>query len=374
MRQFKTLLTLLVLLMTAATGTAWAQSVTTHVVDDDANKYTAKLKDGVQDADLWTITPAEASTDGVYKGTEVTLTYSGRLKVKSVKATVAEKSDLLNGKFSVSATKQVQFAKGNLQATTTDLGETWTWGFAENQWDCIGDAAANNTINGIGTVSTNGTVDLFEWVGASSTWTGAAQYGISNSISGKTDGHGNVADEALKSDWGTTMGTGWRTLTSDEWLWIFGPIDSPNPGTNCRTSSTVGGTANGRFAKATVNGKAGVILFPDSYTHPDGVTAPANVNIANSAAHYDGNNYNATDWGKMEAAGAVFLVAGGIRDNRYESQVLGAGNNCIYWSSSPFTSSADEACGIRIQNAGMNPQFDYFRSGGFAVRLVKDAQ
>ena len=52
--------------------------------------YTVKLKDGVTDADKWTIAPAEATTDGVYEGTKVTLTYSGRLKVKGVTATSDE--------------------------------------------------------------------------------------------------------------------------------------------------------------------------------------------------------------------------------------------------------------------------------------------
>ena len=50
--------------------------------------YTVKLKDGVTDADKWTIAPAEAATDGVYEGTKVTLTYSGRLKVKGVKTKI----------------------------------------------------------------------------------------------------------------------------------------------------------------------------------------------------------------------------------------------------------------------------------------------
>lgn len=49
--------------------------------------YTVKMKEGVKDAANWTITPAEAVTDGVYEGTRVSLQYTGRLKVKSVTAT-----------------------------------------------------------------------------------------------------------------------------------------------------------------------------------------------------------------------------------------------------------------------------------------------
>ena len=74
MRKNKLLL-LLALLLTAATG-AWAQDT-----------YKVSLKDGVKDADKWTITPTEATTTGILENTEVTLTYTGRLKVKGVKAT-----------------------------------------------------------------------------------------------------------------------------------------------------------------------------------------------------------------------------------------------------------------------------------------------
>ena len=69
------LLLLLALLLTAATG-AWAQDT-----------YKVSLKDDVKDADKWTITPTEATTTGIPENTEVTLQYTGRLKVKDVKAT-----------------------------------------------------------------------------------------------------------------------------------------------------------------------------------------------------------------------------------------------------------------------------------------------
>ena len=73
----KKLLFLLVLLLTATTG-SWAQDPTT---------YKVTMKDGTTDASNWTISPSKATTDGVEEDTEVTLTYSGRLKVKTVTAT-----------------------------------------------------------------------------------------------------------------------------------------------------------------------------------------------------------------------------------------------------------------------------------------------
>ena len=170
---------------------------------------------------------------------------------------------LLTGKFSVSATKQVQFSQGNLQAYFASAGSSCTWQFATNQWDFIGGKhssnsepyTGNNYINGDGTVSHAGTVDLFGWVGEHSS---LSAYGINNNNS---DNFGNNATESLKSDWGTTMGSGWRTLTEDEWTWLLEPITSASPGTNCRST-----TSNIRYAKATVNNVKGVIILPDDWS------------------------------------------------------------------------------------------------------------
>ena len=95
----------------------------------------------------------------------------------------------ISGKFSVSATKQVYFSKGNLQATYN--GTDWTWAFAANQWDYIGNAEGNTKVTNTtpfvsGYSGTSTTVDLFGWVGASSEFTGAAQYGITSSFSSAT--------------------------------------------------------------------------------------------------------------------------------------------------------------------------------------------
>ena len=93
---------------------------------------------------------------------------------------------------SIAPGKQVVFAPGNLQATTADLGENWSWAFAEHQYDFIGDASANKTINGVKSVSANGTVDLFGWNGASSA---NNCLGINNSTTAAD--YGNVATEGL---------------------------------------------------------------------------------------------------------------------------------------------------------------------------------
>ena len=85
--------------------------------------------------------------------------------------TVPESKNRTSGLFQINARgTKVCFAPGNLQATYN--GSTWNWAFAENQWDYIGYYGANLYVEGNGTVSVNGTVDLFGWVGETSTWTG----------------------------------------------------------------------------------------------------------------------------------------------------------------------------------------------------------
>ena len=218
------------------------------------------------------------------------------------------------GVFSVSGDKQIFFSKGNLQATTTDNGYNWTFGFAKNQYDYIGNNAVNTKIDGDGTVSEKGTVDLFGWVGASSTWTGAAQYGISNStMYNSTDTYGNVSGEALKSDWGSLMGDGstWQTLSTGEWAYLLGTSKE-------RTEKNGLGTIS-----VEKNTYFGLIILPDGYKKPDGVSndfVPGETNT----------EYSEGDWNAMESAGAVFLPAAGFR---LGSSVSNAGSLSVLFGS-----------------------------------------
>ena len=264
----------------------------------------------------------------------------------------------IDGKFTINSNgNQVYFSQGNLQATCTaadgDGGtqETWTWAFAEHQYDYVGNAVANTAIDGNGSVSTAGTVDLFGWS------TAATYFGINNSTD-EGDYSGDFVDwgSLAITNGGNTANSGWRMLTSAEWTYLF----------DTRTASTVGGTDNGRYAKATVNGVSGVILFPDSYTHPDGVTAPASVNT--NTANFTANSYDATAWGKMETAGAVFLPAARYRSG---SSVLSS-SYTEYWSSSPLDASS--VYYVYISESDLAPQFTSARYYGRLVRLVRAAE
>ena len=323
----KRLLFLLALLMTAATG-AWAQ--------EPATTYSVKMKDGTVDAKNWTITSGEKSAKGdvadgltgLSEGDQVTIQYNGRLKVKGVKATsdaAQAETDLLSGVFSVSSTKKVYFSKGNLRYASSK------WSFFDNQYDFYTSYNAD-------------TWDKFGWS------TSATTYGMNTSTSNNTYSGDFV-------DWGATMGTGWFTLSKDEWTYLF----------NTRSASTVGGTENGRYAKAKVNDVVGVILFPDTYTHPDGVTAPTGVNVTGDTG-WNGNSYTAADWTKMETAGCVFLPAAGCR---YGSEMIGLGSYGYYGSATP--DGADYAYRVKFNSGSLEPANSINRCLGCSVRLVQEA-
>ena len=241
----------------------------------------------------------------------------------------------LPGKFTINAYgDQVQFAKGNLQATTTDLGANWTWAFAANAWDYVGVAAANNAITGNGTVSANGTVDIFCWS------TAASYYGIHNSTNSNTFLGAFV-------DWGNTMGEGWRTLTEAEWDYLS------------RTREN----ANYLRGSATVNGVHGYIFLPDDWVTPSGLSFAS---YGDQWLFWDTNTYTATQWAQMEAAGAVFLPAAGERDN---GEFVSVSESGYYWTATSYNDDYGAASGYVIAEHGANVTTGWYADGR-SVRLV----
>ncbi len=336
--------------------------------------------------DAATVDENTGAISGVAAGT-ATITATAK-DGSGVTATCTVYVGLLSGKFTINAIgDQIQFAQGNLQAKTDNLGvDDWTWTFATNQWDYIGNEPANNRVNGFGTVSANGTVDLFGWVGESNTtWSGdlgsqgnAAMHGIcydgdgTSNFATSTDNYG-VGEENLKSDWGTTIGTGWRTLTKAEWEWLLGPnppSPAPNPGTNCRTSSTVNGTDNARFTQATINTDGtevhGLILFPDGVTIAN--EEATNWGTINGWSNW-GTMCTTAQWAALAAKGCVFMPAAG---HRYLSAVSAVSVEGRYWSSTSSSgSTAISSHYIRFKsNGGDFSGGQGNRSNGVSVRLV----
>ncbi|MCQ2342397.1 MAG: hypothetical protein MJZ75_02740 [Paludibacteraceae bacterium] len=238
--------------------------------------------------------------------------------------------------FSVSATKSVEFAPGNLQYRAS----TKTWRFAEHQYDYIG--ADNANISN----SYSGWIDLFGWS------TNKTYFGVSTSMEDASF-YGNFVD------WGKNIINGdkantWRTLTIDEWSYVC--LNRPN-------ASKLQGVAS-------VNGVGGMILLPDGWVCPSGIKFVSGF-AANGSSNYSAlNEYSISQWQKMEDAGAIFLPVTGMR--------LGDGISIRtegrYWSASSY--AANNACDVifdsrtwyDIPSDGLGGRVRY---AGLAVRLVK---
>ena len=262
--------------------------------------------------------------------------------------------------FSVAADEKVFFSPGNLVASTYNLGTTWTWSFHANQWDSIRNGTANDSINGAMTVSTNGAVDLFGWVGASAPAASRDCYGIYNSTDDSD--YGNTPAEPLAHDWGekaneANLGghNNWFTLSKEQWQYLI---------QERADHDSKYGYAMIKITKS--NKFYGLILLPDTFIDP-------NRNKGSDAfvpGKSGGNNtYGINDWYAMEAAGAIFLPNILYREgNEFEDSLIFG----RYWSS---TADNDTDGAYFLGFFGDNyimPDSDQYRHIGQAVRLVRD--
>ena len=304
----------------------------------------------------------------------------GRNVMGTVQIAVTGASDYVTevnrGLFTINKTSgaKVRFSQGNLQYQAS----SGTWRFAENQYEYIGDAAGNN-IFGDSRATQSAWIDLYGW-GTSGWNNGNALYEPwNNGQSGSgTYGHGygprvgytsnvSLVDDYAESDWGVynSISNGgsaaglWRTSTSVEWQVIL----------NSRDASTINGTSNAHFAKASVNGVYGLIIFPDAYAHPNCVSLPSNINVIGSGG-WTSNVYLLSDWKEMEAMGAVFLPIT-ARTGVETLLQLTTGN---YWSTTvaPVQNGNARAFCMYFSNLDFSASSSYFRYYGMAVRLVKD--
>ncbi len=213
----------------------------------------------------------------------------------------------------------VHFSPGNLQ-----YKEGTGWRFAQHQYDAIG------------SWNTSDWVDLFGW----GTW-GSGKNPLNTSTNngdynwtdfqGMLDGHDD-----------------WRTLTKDEWSYVF----------KTRTD------ASQKYGHGSVDGVNGMIILPDVWVLPSGLSFTA----GNSAWT---NSYTTAQWEKMEENGAVFLPAAG---SRIGSSVSSAGSQGQYWSSSAFLGVSDGAYFVKFNSGSYLPTYNGVRSSGYSVRLVRTVQ
>lgn len=276
----------------------------------------------------------------------------GSQKVFTTSSGITAPTGAINGLFSVSATQQVWFSKGNIQYKSS----TNTWKFADNQYDYIG--SANSNISS----TYNGWIDLFGW-GTSGYNHGAICYEPWSTSSNTSDYYAygnsnlNLNDQNGQADWGYNAITNggnsinqWRTLTKDEWEYLL----------------TIRITGSGiRYVKAQVNGANGLIILPDNW-----INSTYTLNSPNSPdANYTNNVISATNWITLESGGAVFLPAAGERYGTTGVMLL---NSNGYYLSATYYNN-DRVYNLSFNYGGVTPN-DYgtLRYSGHSVRLVQD--
>lgn len=280
-------------------------------------------------------------------------------------------SGAIDALYSVSPTQQVRFSKGNLQYKAT----TNTFRFAENQYDRIG--SDNENISQYYA----GWIDLFGW--GTSGWDNGNLYYHPWDWDFDTDyelgcGYGplpsrehDLVGEYANSDWGVynAISNGgdkpgmWRTLTADEWDYVM----------------TKRSGASQKYGVASIEGVNGMVLLPDSWTLPQGVTFnPGSAENEDKEYYARHNSWDHDQWKKMEQNGAVFLPAGGVREDY--KQVDYVNDVGRYWSSSRVTGAQYslylEWCSFSLyfdSRSLLTKDYNNPRDYGRCVRLVADA-
>ena len=109
-----------------------------------------------------------------------------------------------------------------------------------------------------------------------------------------------------------------------------------------------------------MNGVSGIIILPDDWTLPGGMS------FNPSATNFGANAYADEAWETMENAGAVFLPVAGYR---YNGNINWVGQSGYYWSSSVASAGASAWC-YRLTKDNVSREY-YNLHYGMCVRLVK---
>lgn len=303
-----------------------------------------------------------AKTCALYKKTVTGNPTLAANTLTPITVTAPQVPGALSGLFSINDSHDlVYFSQGNLQAQWDKTNSYWKWMFAEYQHEYIQNFQANVRPN---SPENGDKIDLFGWSAL------YCFFGINDS-----DDDDNYSGPFFDWGWSNIINGGgnkqWRTPSESEFNYILNRRLSGNQ---------IAGEDNARYIRVQL-GKAedsikGIVLFPDHFILPtlEHTTITWNdINEENSP----GVILHWGDWGKMEAAGAVFLPAAGYREGK-EVTLVGLnypeGN---YWTSSQGSAEKFAYCmdfgkyKDDYENYYYRIYFpDYSRSSGFSVRLV----
>ncbi len=204
-------------------------------------------------------------------------------------------NDFIPGIYSVSPTKKVNFAKGNLVYWPAASSNQWTYNV--NQYTTSGHSVTTH-----GNTPTGGSSEYPKMSAEDN-----------NGVIVDDNGYGSATSF---SDWGENyIGAAWFTLSAEEWTYLL----------NTRPVSFA------RYAKVQVNGANGLLLFPDEFLWPDDdISKPTNLNSPNAA--FNQRNFSIDEFSALEAAGCVFLRANGTLTHTGNPTINNSGEG-FYWTS-----------------------------------------
>lgn len=259
----------------------------------------------------------------------------------TVFTTLGEDTDPLEGVFSVSKDKKVQFAKGNLQYSGDSQGYEANWAMAKQQYETLGE---KNIEESYGSTSPANPRDLFCWSTVNN-YCGVYSYYYYDDAEAEAHFKGDFADWGTDAKLASALGSGWSTLSKDEWDYLL----------NKRKD------AEKLKMLATVAGVKGLVLLPDEWKAPDGVLIDKEM--------------TAETWATVEKTGVVFLPAAGQMTTSYgeytTTKLTEAGT---YWTSTPAGDKPDlRADVLTITAEGATLDANLLRRTYTAVRLVKVA-
>ena len=167
-----------------------------------------------------------------------------------------------------------------------------------------------------------------------------------------------------------------RVLTAEEWRYLLNPEQLSSLEGRDRNKITP------RFLEATVNGIHGLIIFPDGFTYPGGMSTPGRINYINLPilGGESGTNpvsYTLREFSRLADLGAVFLPSAGYVDNGrcVLNGAPGEGAEAsiaAYWSSTATSNNSASAVKMFYYDNSSNDRTSVSRSSALAVRLVQE--
>lgn len=256
--------------------------------------------------------------------------------------------------YSVASNKIIVFSRGNLQYNPSQH----KYRMALHPYDYIGSQTGNNDYHGTVSGSDNraffmdsanytGWIDLFCW------GTGNIPTAIGRTTNTYSEWGDNVFNRAERN---------WYTMTSSEWTYLI----------NNRNAARVGSTVNARYVKTHIEGSFGVLLFPDDFSCPAGISF---TQINSQSTTWDQmDSLTMEQYAVLECAGCTFLPAAGERVVRDTGVVVG---NCNafgrYWASNLYRTKGAYNCwlGGSVENRQIDPaSYHPIKEFAYSVRLV----